>query len=82
LFRISPAEGVFDRDPAVLGEFRFYDANCPLRIKRAGGYKKQGQKAHNFTSFCKFLPIFANFYDFLPIFSVPSQKTCAFGAKI
>ncbi|MBA7661867.1 hypothetical protein ES703_69887 [subsurface metagenome] len=37
----------------------------------AGGFKKQGQKAR----------IFANFYDFLPIFSLPSQKTCAFGAK-
>jgi len=25
--------------------------------------------------------IFANFYDFLSIFSLPSQKTCAFGVK-
>jgi len=25
--------------------------------------------------------IFANFYEFLPIFSLPSQETCAFGAK-
>jgi len=37
----------------------------------AGGYKKQGQKAR----------IFANFYDFLPIFSLPGQETCAFDSK-
>jgi len=53
---------------------KFKTQNCELFTSNNSrrGVKKRGQKTR----------IFANFCDFLPIFSPLNQKTCAFGAKI
>jgi hypothetical protein len=47
-----------------------------------GGKKNRVKKRTFLRIFANFLPIFANFYEFLPIFPPISQKTCAFDAKI
>jgi hypothetical protein len=47
-----------------------------------GGTKNRVKKRTFLRIFAKKARIFANFCDFLPIFSHCSQKTCAFGAKI
>jgi len=54
----------------------------PARAFAQGGIKNGVKKRTFLNIFGKKMRIFANFCDFLPIFSLLSQKTCAFGAKI